>query len=359
MIPNEPTPYSPSVQFTCDQIHLLNGTVGHYLLPDRIERQTQIRSLTLEWADELSIGSESFELTMCNEQAWLSLPGASAWPQIEEILQEIPWESLEENLKSVTLEVAFQDLLKQLSDLGGGVSKLHPTARSPESDLAIRLTVHWVTGQTSELIFAAHSQTLTWLSRQLASLPRCATQNLGWLPVQADIVTGTTQLPIEDLKQLSAGDQVLFDAVKGPPTTPKVPKTSEAPLENTSVSSSSCRLVFRELPIVTMGWWQDGVVYRNGPATIVRSSSSNRGSYPVRHEPADSNDAVVNLETVLLEVVGGTVECRIDQAVNAQSFPSHSFDDGRFQLQHVSKVVASGHVKTILNRPALRVETLA
>ncbi len=80
---------------------------------------------------------------------------------------------------------------------------------------------------------------------------------------------------------------------------------------------------------------------------------------PVRHEPADSNDAVVNLETVLLEVVGGTVECRIDQAVNAQSFPSHSFDDGRFQLQHVSKVVASGHVKTILNRPALRVETLA
>ncbi len=77
-------------------------------------------------------------------------------------------------LKSVTLEVAFQDLLKQLSDLGGGVSKLHPTARSPESDLAIRLTVHWVTGQTSELIFAAHSQTLTWLSRQLASLPRCA-----------------------------------------------------------------------------------------------------------------------------------------------------------------------------------------
>lgn len=336
------TPYQAAVQLTVPEARLLNQIVGRYAFSEDMVRRTQVQALDISWSPGLNLLPSSFTFQIHGHACAISLPCVSSLPQVREILQNIPWTTLDSNLQLATLEVALEDTLNGLERLGGELSNLQSAPVPAEMDWTFRVHVEWLSGAITELILAVHSESLSWLASQLQSFVRQATQDLGWLPLEADVVCGTTRLALADIAQLSAGDQVLFTPCNAP--------TGNATIE-VEGTARPCQLVFRQISLTIPGHLQSGVVHRSAPPSL--SSLTGLIETVSPSTAAMSSDIPLDLP---LSIVVGTVNCSLFAALYSESpLQTEQPNDGQLRLQHATQVIARGHVNTVLNRPAFMV----
>ncbi len=246
------TPFQAAVELTLDESQLLNQIVGCFAVSEDLSRQTQVRTLAITWSAQLAPSSPSFALRIQGHACRLSLPCVSSLPRVQQLLEDIPWSTLDQNLQLAALSVAFQDILDCLDCSNIEVCDWHPDSIGVE-DWTFQVQVEWLSGARSGLFLTIAPCSLAWLAGQLRQLSPVASQDLGWLPVEADVVYGTTELAMSDVHHLSSGDKVLFTQCGA---------LVDSPIKNAMADTQACQVVFREISLALHGQLQAGEIQR-------------------------------------------------------------------------------------------------